>query len=65
VEVGQAARCVRVALKTRDLDWLPFVDALRTFCLSPTPEGRARLLGIRQFGSPISRRAASLEGLRP
>jgi len=35
------------------------------FLLSPTPEGRDLLLGIRQFGSPISRPAASLEGLRP
>ena len=33
------------------------MDAFRTFCLSPTPEGRDLLLGIRQFGSPISRPA--------
>ena len=31
MQVGQAARCVRVALKTRDLDWLPFVDAFMNF----------------------------------
>jgi hypothetical protein len=43
---------------------LPFVDAFRTFCLHPTPEGRNLLLGIRSFGPPPSSQPVPSEGLR-
>ena len=42
----------------------PFVDAFRTFCLSPSPEGQNLLLAIRQFEPLVSPPSTILEGVR-
>jgi hypothetical protein len=36
--VRQKACFVGGALKKGDLEWLPSIDAIRTFCLTPTAE---------------------------
>jgi hypothetical protein len=36
----------------KDLFWLPVVDAFRTFCVNPSPEGSALLAGVRNLTFP-------------
>ena len=45
------------AVRTREinnLEWLPFVDVYRTFCIVPSPEVKAVFDGVRRFSARSS-----------
>jgi hypothetical protein len=63
-KIGTATEKIACKLLIQKV-WLPYVDAFRTCCLHPTPEGRALLVGIRQFGPLLTPTTPPVEGAQP
>jgi hypothetical protein len=56
MSTGKSKELKMERAETEDEEWLPFIDAYRTFCLAPDPKAKELLGGIQQFTHLLSQR---------